>query len=892
MKLRALFVLVIAFAIVAGKDGIVKKDDATSEDVPAARNGLMNIAPYAVVTSVPYCGTLQYLTDGEAPKSAGGSTADGGGIYEMAESQADGSIETFACFPLKSTRQEIVFRFSEPIAIEAVNFQQRSMYAKSFRIEGDSGSGSFDVLADEKGTGKPDIWNRVSCGGKTVRAIRFLCTENAPRPTGLMIGEFEVLVKEDAARPFIEHMNAAKRSLRKAISRAVDGDLLSMPVPVRQPKEKRLQLGVFGCLWMFIDDVNVLSNGVRISSVNAVTSLDFDRIRLSASLRPSIQFQNMITLPEEPRFRERIAMTNKKTAQGGFGKPFPLPSKVIVGWKENILKLFSAEMKKYNVSVTPIPPRNVHPFDTRSGYFPMAQADRHDENPEFPCVWYGDWWKPAFTQLLREITRSDVGGVDIMPDEFYVEGHDLMRLPVDDPCRKKFKEQYGMDVPPGQSDTEQYRKWVLFQYQSSAQTFTDFVAAVKEESSAVETECNISVAPIIDYKASGFTIAYDMIGHNAGMDRFGTDPYYRADNLGHYQMPKTSALFQGATPSREISMLLQSVCGDFKTPLQDPVWSFGNNTSVLFQGVKNIDFYRLDYFASLNPAKENPANRAYKQWVTMVRNLESFGLKAAKKPRDIAFVYSRAGVDWWELTEMVKADAVRKNHYPHEAMAGYNSHDAAMKMLFMNGRPFELFYIDQPTTLARISEYKVVVIPFGYSVSKAAFAVIKSALTKGVRFVIIGHTGETDEFGNQHDTPLLKQLIGKPGVTYIDRDLSLSGTEPEAEREIIAAIDGSLGKERSFFANTYGADIECGMLENSENRVRFIAAVNWHNRDADIDIGMKLPPGKYEMTKWCIDGYGPMTIDGRKIMTAHDISLFRIHIKKHDTSVLVVKPAL
>ncbi len=856
--------------------------------------GIINVAPYAAITTDPFCGTLQYLIDGEVPATKGGTTPAAGGYYEMAETQADGNIATFASFPIRASHPRITFTFSSAVHLKQVRFFQRGAYSKSYRLEGDmTGNGDFRNLLERKRACKPDSWEDARVDAPGLFALRFVSTEESGRG-GPQIGEFQVFVTSKSAEPVLRRYRAAA-ARRADVPEVAFGAPMKIVMPDNVPQARRHQLGATCCLWMFIDQTDPYAGtGINPKTLAAIKGLGLDRVRLFAGLRP--KSMEKITLPADPVYRSRIYPGDVKLTKryAGIGTScVPWPSKVLIGYKDNVLRRFAGDMQANNLGVCVIPPRNVPPFDVRPGYYPMSQADRHDKRPDkrFPCVLHGGYWVPAFSQILGEIAGAGVTGVDVTPDEFYVSIHDLQRMPGNDPCRRLFKQKYGLDVPERIENTEQYRKWLLFQAESTADAFKRLADAARKANPGIELETNLSVAPLLFYNSLGFGIALDIAGHAMGVDRFGTDPYYRLDTLGHYQMPKTALLFQGATPSRETVMMLQAVCGDFRTPLQDPVWAAGNATSVLMRGVHAIDFYRLNYYANTgSKGPQNPAYPFYKNWIAMVRRLEVLGLKAARVPRDVALVYSRASQDWWELKE--KVTATRKNKgryaYPNSAMAGYVALDAVMLELFKGGYPTSLYYLDQPATLQKVLDYKVIVIPFAYSVSIQSAAILKQALARGARILLVKHLGQTNEFGTPYPEPILRELVKRPGVTYLDLDLLRHGNDPAVQRKFTAALDRLLAQDQTFRADTHGKDVEASILRH-EDGTTFIGLVNWHNQPAMVDLSLKCAPGQYSIQVYGLDGVCATTLQGRAAFPADALRLFRVKMAKHETLILVVK---
>jgi hypothetical protein len=294
----------------------------------------------------------------------------------------------------------------------------------------------------------------------------------------------------------------------------------------------------------------------------------------------------------------------------------------------------------------------------------------------------------------------------------------------------------------------------------------------------------------------------------------------------------------------------------------------------------------LNYFAPISPrAKKNKTFYFIQNWIKMIRTLEAYGIKNAKPRKDVAFVYSRAGADWWELTELVKERKKpgRKYAYPNSAMAGYSHHDATMEILMKNGQLFDLYYLDQPSTLKNALDYKVIVLPFPYSVSNESLEILRKAHENGTGLLIIGKMGETDEFGNKRKVPALKEFIGNPGVEFLDIDMLKDGNAPETKEKVMAAVDKLLGENKTFFADTKDKDLETGLLENKD--FLFIPVINWHNKPVNVALGVKVPEGNYQLEKFTLDGISK----GKTELSAKEMMNMSLEMPAHKTCILVAK---
>lgn len=841
---------------------------------------LVDLAGQAVVTSIPYCGTLRYLTDGLVPDAQVEAAAGSGPFFETGEIGSRGSITTYACFPFKSSGQSLTFTFPRPMALSTLRGFQLGAHARSCAIAIDpEGTGRFIPWRRLEGL-EPMAWFSAGFDGPPLRAVRL--TFSDPSGKGApQLGEIQLLAPATEAGPAGPPEVAGLPPLR-----------FQLPVRPDPPprQEGGYRFGAVCSLWMLLDQSSPYEpSGVRPGALARIRELGLDRLRMFPGLKPSTFAK--VTLPEDPRYRARVHLRPAPGPGGKLGEPglgtscMPWPSRVLMGYADNVLARLTRDLAVQGLELAIIPPRNVAPFDPRSGFFPMAQPELHQPavTPPFPCVWHGRYWEDAFSTILGEIAASGVAALDVVPDEFYIEGHDLRRLPADDPCRELFRQEHGCAVPEQPADSEAYRRWILFGYDSTARLFGRLNAAVKAAAPHLTTETNLSVAPLLDYRAGGFSLAYDLIGHTAGIDVLGTDPYFRGDTLGHWQIPKQAALFQGATPGRRTTMMLQAVCGDFKTPFNDPLWAVGPATSLVLRGVRNLDFYRLDYFADLSDdrSRPNPAWPFYRDWIAMIRRLEALGLAQARAPQDLAFLYSRAGADWWELAESMKTGSAT---YPLSAMAGHAHHDAVMGLLFERNLPFDLFYLDQPSSLAGLNRYRTAIIPFAYSISSKAFASLESALAAGTRLVIVAHSGETDEFGNAQAVPLLATLRGRPGVTFLDLDLLVDGTRPEVQEVIAQAVRPVDGPAVEIQTGRYA--VEAGALRHADG-TWFVPLVNWDERPATVTLGFPGAVTPHTVIRHALEGDAPAA-DGP--VPAASLRRFSVSLARHESVVLTLRP--
>ena len=165
---------------------------------------------------------------------------------------------------------------------------------------------------------------------------------------------------------------------------------------------------------------------------------------------------------------------------------------------------------------------------------------------------------------------------------------------------------------------------------------------------------------------------------------------------------------------------------------------------LVMNGCTKINMYRLNYMES------------YWQTVIktskMVRLLESWDLLKSKTAAETCVLISRASEDWWQVTadsevldyinskdstllfmdpkdlavvwsktrKTFKPDA-RVRHFQYERFRGMYSTQYIENLLKRNGVQYDVRYSEMPKTLDSLSRYKLVILPFSYSMQKETF---------------------------------------------------------------------------------------------------------------------------------------------------------------------------
>ncbi|MBI2431761.1 MAG: hypothetical protein HYV26_02700 [Candidatus Hydrogenedentes bacterium] len=190
-------------------------------------------------------------------------------------------------------------------------------------------------------------------------------------------------------------------------------------------------------------------------------------------------------------------------------------------------------------------------------------------------------------------------------------------------------------------------------------------------------------------------------------------------------------------------------------------------------GATSLNFWRYNHAVNLDPIQRR--REGVKLAFSMLDTLAAWGGRTARIPQDIAILRSRASEDWFQLK-------VLYGDYPGDRIdntRGFDHFHWLALQLLQNGYLFETYFQDHAEAWEHAESFKVIILPFPYSMSMTAFGTLAAAVAKGVRVIAIGARGETDELGNPYPQPLLKGLNDDGKVGYFDPDLQEKGSYPE-----------------------------------------------------------------------------------------------------------------
>ncbi len=800
---------------------------------------LINIAPLSKLKSEPYLGySLSTIVDGLIPS------------IDDCDGTLVGDAPIFTPALGMNIPIQFEFLFDKSVEIQRIRFYQYLAgwegFAKEYLIEVDlDGDGKYDKVLIKGKEGKSNEWMDHSFPPIKITSLRFTPTKGEKGTYGCryypVLGEFEIYTDKKSAEGFskITFLPQKEKSIPKL--EVIDKFIQSDVNPEKKWNEGFLK-GVyltFGMLGYTDEEINRRANYLKKLGVNHI-----------------------------------VLYSHTRDSSGNLCAIWP--SKFLPGSQDNALE------KRCNI----LEENNIGLFST-FWPVPFGRDARVQELDKFPCMLSSEFCRKVSSGIYNEIAESGVGGIVLGGDEYFLTSHPLP-VPSDDPCREEFKKYYGYDSPPEKfENTERYRKWVLFQYEQLARLFKLWHENMKKiNQKAIST----TLFYADNYNCSGrieFGICDDIIGYISGIDTMGTDPYWSHNSpMGHYYAAEMTKRYRAATKNRGAIMVPQITAflwieGKEKyVQYSSPLMVYGPAVSALMHGAKGIEFYRGDYALNLYTGELMPGGIAVQNVFSLMDTLEAKNFHQFYIPKTIALLYSRASEDWWRI-------AYSSENKSSKPIEGWTYNRATMEVLFRKGYPFEMYYLDQMEGLKEIGNFKVIIFPFVYSIPKEAEKIIEGAIAKGTKVIVIKHKGETDEYGNLYPEPILGRLIQEGKIDYLDYDLNKSNYFEFAEK-LSKILDEKLGKDKSFYFENCGYDVETALWENKKGD-KLLWILNWEEKLAEIELGIKISSGEYKITQIDFSGEREVKLGGKTEVNAELLRKFGCSLLPGEVKVLYIE---
>ena len=851
---------------------------------PAVPENLFNVAPYVkTIRSVPSVGL------GVASEPSHGFQ----GLYAL----VDGRTSTAAGFRSGVMKGGVYeFIFPGPVTVSAVRFCQGKLYASRHVLYADTtNDGICETILTTATDGAPGAWCLATFAATKLHRLKFrgIAGQFGWEFSFPTVSEFEIYADE----PSQERVRKADpppeiAPMPQEARRFSAGPVVKVEWPEPAPEDTILTAGVidYWNVGLGVESqqarlkTHVKENPAFLKTVGELKDLGYNVVQLYVEAAPAVSWPSInfrstgnLTYLEKRELAkikvEDVSLTaeahgadeeedeedlgldefpDEDEDEGDEEEEAKGPEDALrvedLPCQKSILKELVEGMHEHGLKVTVI-------YSQHGDRGIMSQyIGPKDQDP--------------WMLLLEETTRQGVDGVYVMEDEAYFgrgypHGKDL---PEDDPHRIAFRERWGPDaeLPDRYSGkTLNHKRWTLSSYELLGQKMRRRHELVK----SINPDC-LTLALIGSHALDAcnnrltYCLAYDVIGHLADLDYFGSD--YR-----RYEMRR----FTAAAKNRRGAM---------------GIWvpkSVREAVQCVMQGALMVSHWRhnlsYDHGSTEHRKRENAFLKALARW------------GATRRTRaNIAYLVSRASEDWWDM-----------NHgtywmgWDPDGKQGFWTARLMNEFLLRNGYQFDIYYLDQLEDLKGIGDYKLILLPFPYSVTREAAAILEKARAGGSKLFLAQKQGEVDEIGREHDTPVLRPLIERGqedgSVFYLDRNLVEYEQERSFTAEMKGLLDGLLGEHKQLRLYTHGCNVEAYVSAISP-REQYLTILNWQEDEADIEVGLNLPEGDYKLLTLSAKTPGEGRqglIGGKRTVTAEELGRFAVKLEGKEVRLFYIVPS-
>lgn len=502
--------------------------------------------------------------------------------------------------------------------------------------------------------------------------------------------------------------------------------------------------------------------------------------------------------------------------------------------------------------------------------------------------------------LAREIAERGSDGVPVCYDEQYAYLRIIPKLDQESEKSDFLKWCCRTNMPTGELG-------VRLAYLYGAKKMSDWMSAIK----AAQVKANPEAVTFGGFagcdhwteRVTHYVSGSDFWGWEGQCDVIGGDGTYfglsaarQGANFGTMRPYVETAVHVSCTPKRRAMATVNFNWGTewlekenrLKNPLvYDDFPNMAHKAGALatyFAKGEFLNFWRYNFMDMKGPK----TRAAVKAAGYMTQVLGSWGGKKAEIPKDVLLLRSRTSEDWWSLRQYMPAKSERRA-YEKERSWGHSLFFWVAARLVERATPFEIYQTQRVDAWKDIAaKYKVIVLPFAYSLSDEESAALKAAARTGVKIVVLGgdEAGTVDGIGEKRER---NALDGIPVERFRIEDASVPATHAQAVA-FRKLLDKVLLQPSLAIETEPGHDVQAFMLSVSK-REKLLMVANWSERTTRANLRLALPRGAYSLEVCdggCVRGG---TVGGKATFGPEDAADIRLDLKREDVLLLRVRPS-
>ena len=405
-------------------------------------------------------------------------------------------------------------------------------------------------------------------------------------------------------------------------------------------------------------------------------------------------------------------------------------------------------------------------------------------------------------------------------------------------------------------------------------------------------------------RVTGYVSGADYWGWEGKCDVIGGDGTYfgvgvdaQGSNLGTLTPAVQTAVQVSCTPKRLSMATVNFNWGTrwnrkenrLKNPLvYDDFPNMAHTAGALatyFNKGTHLNFWRYNFMDENGGPN---CRKAVKRGGYMTKVLGAWGGKSAEVPKDVLVLRSRVAEDWWALRrgygkKFASEGARKASNWGHHLFFWTAARLAECAM------PFEIYQLQRVEAWKDIAaNYKVIVLPFSYSVSDAEIAALKAAAARGVKIVVVGgaEAGMADGLGEMRKR---NAFAGLPVSRFEIASPDVPSTKALAA-QFAKFMRGLVGSPSLSLEKLANHDVQAFMLSVSE-REKLLMVANWSERNMWANLSVALPRGSYALEVCDGECVREGMIGEKKTFGPEDAHDIRLDLKREDVLLMRIRPS-